>query len=47
MDAALEKDYEQTSAEPSFFENYKATKNKIEMLMEEWSEIEETIENCS
>jgi len=47
MDAALEKDYEQTSAEPSFFENYKATKNKIELLMEEWSEIEETLENCS
>jgi len=48
MDVALEEDYETTSAVPDFFENYKTTKkNKVEKLMEEWSELEEKIENCS
>ncbi|SDX39357.1 ATP-binding cassette, subfamily F, member 3 [Lutibacter oricola] len=47
MDAALAEDYEKTSAEPDFFENYKQKKNKVEELMEEWSEIEEKVANCS
>jgi len=47
MDTALEEDYETTSAIPNYFENYKITKNKVEKLMEEWSELEEKIENCS
>jgi len=47
MDAALGEDYEATSAEPNFFENYKAKKTKVETLMEEWSELEDKIENCS
>jgi len=47
MDTALEEDYETTSAIPNYFENYKVTKSKIEKLMEEWSELEEKIENCS
>ncbi|HEY9169710.1 MAG TPA: ABC-F family ATP-binding cassette domain-containing protein [Lutibacter sp.] len=47
MDEALVKDYEATSAKPNFFENYKAKKNKVEKLMDEWAEIEEKTENCS
>ena len=47
MDTALAEDYELTSTKPNFFENYKNKKNKIETLMEEWSEIEETVDNCS
>ena len=47
MDEALEKDYETTAADPTFFDNYKDTKNKIEGLMSDWEELEEKIENCS
>lgn len=47
MDTALAEDYEATSAAPNFFENYKTKKNMVETLMEEWSELEEKIENCS
>jgi len=47
MDEALVKDYEATSTKPNFFENYKAKKNKVEMLMDEWAEIEIKTENCS
>jgi ATP-binding cassette subfamily F protein 3 len=47
MDEALVKDYEATSTKPNFFENYKAKKNKVEKLMDEWAEIEEKTENCS
>ncbi|MBG7630193.1 MAG: ATP-binding cassette domain-containing protein [Bacteroidetes bacterium] len=47
MDTALEEDYETTSAIPNYFENYKVTKSKVEKLMEEWSELEEKIENCT
>ena len=46
MDEALEKNYEESS-NADFFENYKATKSKIESLMEEWAELEEKIESCS
>jgi ATP-binding cassette subfamily F protein 3 len=47
MDAALEKDYDTTASDPSFFENYKNTKSTIEKLMDEWAVLEEKIENCS
>ncbi|NEW77936.1 MAG: ABC-F family ATP-binding cassette domain-containing protein [Gelidibacter sp.] len=47
MDEALVKDYEATSTKPNFFENYKAKKSKVEVLMEEWAEIEIKTENCS
>ncbi len=47
MDEALVKDYEATSSKPSFFENYKAKKSRVEKLMDEWAEIEEKTENCS
>ncbi|WP_111706658.1 ABC-F family ATP-binding cassette domain-containing protein [Lutibacter citreus] len=47
MDAALDEDYDTTVAIPNFFENYKEKKNQVEQLMEDWSEIEEKVENCS
>ena len=47
IDAALEENYEEVSAKPDFFESYKLKKAEVEKLMEEWSEIEEKIENCS
>ncbi|UMB53692.1 ABC-F family ATP-binding cassette domain-containing protein [Lutibacter sp. A64] len=47
LDVALEKDYESKAAEPDFFENYKAKKQKIETLMDYWSQLEEKIEACS
>ncbi len=47
LDEALAKDYESTVAEPDFFENYKAKKHQIELLMEAWTELEEKIEVCS
>jgi ATP-binding cassette subfamily F protein 3 len=47
MDLDLAEDYEATTAIPNFFENYKNKKNKVEKLMEEWTEIEEKLENCS
>jgi ATP-binding cassette subfamily F protein 3 len=47
MDLDLAEDFEATSSIPDFFEHYKAKKNKVEKLMEEWTEIEEKLENCS
>ena len=47
IDLALAEDYEAVSSKPNFFENYKAKKNKVEKLMEEWSEVEEKVDNCS
>ncbi len=47
IDTALEENYEVVSAKPDFFETYKLKKAEVEKLMEEWSEIEEKIENCS
>lgn len=47
MDAALDEDYDATVAIPNFFEDYKEKKNQVELFMEEWSEIEEKVENCS
>ncbi|UMB60228.1 ATP-binding cassette domain-containing protein [Lutibacter sp. A80] len=47
LDAALEKDYESKASEPNFFENYKAKKQKVETLMDDWSQLEEKIEACS
>jgi ATP-binding cassette subfamily F protein 3 len=47
LDAALAKDYETTSILPNFFENYNAKKNEIEKLMNDWTKLEEKVENCS
>ncbi|MBP8791755.1 MAG: ABC-F family ATP-binding cassette domain-containing protein [Lutibacter sp.] len=47
MDTALAKDYEKTTSNANFFELYESKKKKIESLMEEWSEVEEKVANCS
>ena len=47
MDVDLAENFEDTSAKPNFFEDYKSKKQKIEQLMEEWAVIEEKKENCS
>ena len=47
MDTALEKDYEKTTSNTNFFELYDSKKKEIETLMEEWSEVEEKVANCS
>lgn len=43
-DVALANNYEETTAKPNFFDNYKAKKRKLEDLMTEWEEITEKIE---
>ena len=35
------------NADPEFFKNYQAKKDELDVLMEEWSELEENIEACS
>ena len=47
MDTALAKDYEKTTSNADFFEKYESKKKKIEDLMEEWSDVEEKVANCS
>ena len=39
-DLELAKNYDEVSARPNFFEKYKAKKKKIDVLMEEWEQIE-------
>ncbi len=43
-DVALANNYDETTAKPHFFDNYKAKKRKLEDLMTEWEEITEEIE---
>ena len=47
MDTALAKDYEKTTSNAAFFGKYESKKKKIEDLMEEWSDVEEKVANCS
>ena len=43
LDAALAENYEKTSADPKFFETYQSKKDKLESLMEEWSELDDQV----
>ena len=43
MDLALAEDYQETSSEPNFFENYKSKKKKVDTLLEEWEQVEEEV----
>jgi len=45
VDEKLAYDYEATIAQDNFFENYNLSKQKLEKLMEEWSNIQEKIDN--
>ncbi|CAL2103472.1 ATP-binding cassette subfamily F protein 3 [Tenacibaculum sp. 190130A14a] len=47
IDLELAQNYAEVSAQPNFFENYKAKKAKVDDLMEEWEEVEEKISNFS
>ncbi|WP_442265381.1 ABC-F family ATP-binding cassette domain-containing protein [Tenacibaculum sp. ZS6-P6] len=43
IDLELAQNYDEVSARPNFFEEYKAKKNKLDDLMIEWEEVEEKI----
>ncbi|WP_299395873.1 ABC-F family ATP-binding cassette domain-containing protein [uncultured Gelidibacter sp.] len=47
MDADLATDYDKTSADPKFFDRYKAKKEKLASLMQEWETIQEELEQVS
>ena len=43
IDLELAQNYDEVSARPNFFENYKAKKAKVDELMEEWEQVEEQV----
>ncbi|MBL4605843.1 MAG: hypothetical protein JKY02_09360, partial [Flavobacteriaceae bacterium] len=46
-DIELAENYDEVSARPGFFENYKAKKAKVDSLMEEWEKVEEKVTSFS
>ena len=47
IDLELAKNYDEVSAKPDFFKNYKAKKAKVDSLMEEWEKVEGLVSNFS
>ena len=47
LDPKWEKNYEEVSIRPGFFEKYKAKKATIEKLMHEWEKLEEELESIN
>jgi len=47
LDLELAKNYDEVSARPNFFKNYKAKKAKVDVLMEDWEKVEEQISSFS
>ena len=47
IDIELASNYDEVSARPNFFKNYKAKKAKVDTLMEDWENVEEQISNFS
>jgi len=47
LDAEIFENSEVVNADPDFFKNYQAKKDELDELMDEWSELQEKIENCS
>ncbi|MBL4642108.1 MAG: ABC transporter ATP-binding protein, partial [Flavobacteriaceae bacterium] len=47
IDLELAQNYDEVSARPNFFENYKAKKAKVDVLMIDWEKIEEKISAIS
>ncbi|MFC2110464.1 ABC-F family ATP-binding cassette domain-containing protein [Bacteroidota bacterium] len=43
MDAELAENYEKTSADPTFFEKYQGKKDALDVLMEDWSELDDKV----
>jgi len=47
IDIQLAENYDEVSSKPNFFENYKAKKAQVEILMSDWELIEEEVEKFS
>jgi len=47
IDTQLAENYDEVSRKPNFFENYKAKKAQVEILMSDWELIEEEVEKFS
>jgi ATP-binding cassette subfamily F protein 3 len=47
IDTQLVENYDEVSSKPNFFENYKAKKAQVEILMSDWELIEEEVEKFS
>lgn len=47
IDIQLAENYDEVSSKPNFFENYKAKKAQVEILMSDWELIEEQVEKFS
>ncbi len=47
IDLELEINYDQTVAEPNFFKNYQAKKDKLEQLMKQWEDVQFAIDNLN
>lgn len=47
LDLELAQNYNEVSARPNFFANYKAKKAKVDTLMEEWEQVEDKISAIS
>jgi ATP-binding cassette subfamily F protein 3 len=47
VDLELAQNYDDVSSKPSFFENYKAKKAKLDSLMENWEKVEAEVSNFS
>jgi len=45
LDAEIFENSEEVNANPDFFKNYQAKKDKLDVLMEEWEELQEKIDN--
>ena len=45
IDLELAQNYEEVSARPNFFEQYKQKKKSLDILMEDWEKLEDTISN--
>ncbi|GGI56852.1 ABC-F family ATP-binding cassette domain-containing protein [Winogradskyella haliclonae] len=46
-DMALATNYDETAANPDFFDAYQNKKQRLEQLMEDWEEVQEAIDNLS
>jgi ATP-binding cassette subfamily F protein 3 len=47
IDLQLAENYDEVSSKPNFFENYKAKKAQVDLLMSDWELIEEEVEKFS
>jgi ATP-binding cassette subfamily F protein 3 len=43
LDAQISEDFDKVSADPDFFKNYQAKKDLLDVVMEEWSELDDKL----